>query len=184
MAKGKAFAPVGSVLQSLAHRFGLEAKLLESHLQQHWREVAGEHMAAHTWPDRIRFKKLYLIVESSVWAQQLTFLKPALIQTINAKVVGPVHTDIVARVGELSKVSSEREKGKGEGERSEDTLEAEVLREAVSHAHHVSDPDLRTRLTEVMAKALAVQERRARSRPTRRRVSAPPRPGPPTSRFP
>ncbi len=119
-------------------------------------------------------------MESSVWAQQLTFLKPALIQTINSKVAGPVLTDIVARVGELSNVSSEGEKGTGEGEGSEDTLEAEVLREAASHAHHVADPDLRTRLTEVMAKALAVQERRARSRPTRRRVSAPPRPGPPT----
>ncbi len=184
MAKGKTFAPVGSVLQGLAHRFGLESKLLESHLQQHWREVAGEHMAAHMWPDRIRFKKLYLIVESSVWAQQLIFLKPALIQTINAKAAGPLLTDIVARVGEPGKVKSEKVQGKrGENQR-EEMPEPEVLREAASHAHHVADPDLRTRLTEVMAKALAIQERRARSRPNRRRVSASSRPGPPWSRVP
>ena len=42
-------------------------------------------MGSHTWPAQIRFKKLYLVVRNSVWLQQLTFLKPALLAKLQAE---------------------------------------------------------------------------------------------------
>ncbi len=151
-----AFASVGSVLTRIAHRFGLETHLLEHRLRRHWPEVAGEQIAAHTRPDQVRFKKLYLVAESSVWAQQLTFLKPALIEKINAAGSRPIISDIVLRVGEVREVKSPKEKGKSEeGLPQEPVPLPECLAQAAVHGQHVKDPELRAQLTTVMARALS-----------------------------
>jgi hypothetical protein len=104
--------PVSSVLHGIARRFGMEAKLLEYRLRHCWHDIAGAHVAAHTRPDQIRFKKLYLIAEDSVWLQQLTYLKPALIDKINQTAGNEIVTDIVLRVGEVNEGKSKKAKGK------------------------------------------------------------------------
>src|SRR3972149_5523459 len=91
----------GTILSGLAKRLGLESRLLELRLQHHWHEIVGEPIASHTWPAQIRFKKLYLIVQNSVWLQQLTFLKPTLLAKINADAGTEFITEIVLRVGEI-----------------------------------------------------------------------------------
>ena len=92
---------VSSVLEGLARRLGLESKLLESRLRRNWVSIVGEPIASNTWPDQIRYKKLYLLVHNSVWLHQLTFLKPTLIHKLNTVAGGELITDIVLRVGEL-----------------------------------------------------------------------------------
>jgi predicted nucleic acid-binding Zn ribbon protein len=91
----------GNILSGLAKRLGLESRLLELRLQHRWHEIVGEPMASHTWPAQIRFKKLYLVVRNSVWLQQLTFLKPALLTKLQAESGTDVVTDIACRVGEI-----------------------------------------------------------------------------------
>src|SRR5437764_14345778 len=102
MRRGSFFASVSSILTNLAPRYGMEAKLLEWRLRRHWSEIAGEQIAAHTRPDQIRFKKLYLIVENSVWLQQLMFLKPTLLEKINEAADSQLVSDIMFRVGAVS----------------------------------------------------------------------------------
>jgi hypothetical protein len=150
------FFSVSSVLTKLAKRLGLEAKLLEAQLRRHWPEIAGEQIAAHTRPDQIRFKKLHLIVANSVWLQQLTFLKPTLLQKINEAAGSEIVADILFRVGEIKQVN--REQGTGTGEESDRPRPTpEALAEAGSHTTSITDPELRARLTEVMAEALSHQ---------------------------
>jgi hypothetical protein len=162
------FTPFGSVLASLAQRYGLGTKLLEYKLHQHWGMIAGDAVAAHTRPDTIRFKKLYLLVENSVWLQHLTFLKPALIERINASAGHPVVSDIVLRVGEVHPSARQKEKGKNEEERLSVSPPAEAVAEAAAYAEPVTDPDLRTRLAQVIAQALSIPQRPPeRDRPTR-----------------
>jgi hypothetical protein len=158
------FDSVGSVLKSLVHRYGLESKLLEYQLRRRWPEIAGEQIAAHTCPDGIRFRKLYLIVENSVWLHQLTFLKPTLLESINAAAVGPggspAVTDIVLRVGEVAGEAPERTRQQEKGTREEGPEvgpAAESLEQASAHAGAVNNPDLRARLAEVMAHALVAR---------------------------
>jgi hypothetical protein len=153
------FTPFGSVLASLAQRYGLGTKLLEYKLHQHWGMIAGDAVAAHTRPDTIRFKKLYLFVENSVWLQHLTFLKPALIERINASAGHLVVSDIVLRVGEVHQSARQKEKGKNEEERLSVTPPAETVAEAAAYAEPVTDPDLRTRLAQVIAQALSTPQR-------------------------
>ena len=82
----------GAILSGLAKRLGLETRLVELRIQQRWPEIVGEPMGSHTWPAQIRFKKLYLLVENSVWLQQLTFLKPALLAKLREAGVQTVQT--------------------------------------------------------------------------------------------
>jgi hypothetical protein len=153
MRKPSAFDSVSSVLTGLAKRLGLELMLQEAHLRRHWHEIVGEPVASHTRPDQIRYKKLHLVVESSVWLQQLIFLKPSLLEKINGAVGMPMIEDLVMRVGEVKDVKSETERVKG-GEMAQAEPTPEAIAEAEALAAPVSDPDLRARFAQVIAGAL------------------------------
>lgn len=148
------FNPVSSILTRVAHKLGLETRLLEFHLKRRWTEIAGAQIAAHTRPDQIRFKKLSLIVENSVWLQQLTFLKPTLLEKINESAGGKIMNEIVLRVGEVQPASGEKAEVKSE-ESDQPAPTPATMAEAAAHAAAVTDPDLRDRLTVVMANALS-----------------------------
>ncbi len=157
---------IGSVLAGLAHRLGLESKLLETRLHRRWSEIVGRQIATHTRPDQIRFKKLYVYVQHSVWLQQLTYLKPALLDKINAAAGESLVSDLVLRIGDFSPVSSP-------AEQRIDCLPGRVepppavKADAAHHAQAVRDPDLRHHFAAVMAQALTRSERdRAISRST------------------
>ncbi len=166
MAVSSFFDSVASVLSGIARRHGMEAKLLEHKLLKNWPDIAGEPVASHTRPDHIRFKKLYLIVENSVWLQHLTFLKPELIAKINEAAGRSVITDVVLRVGQVSRVDTEVRSSRFEVEQGTPTHELStsnlqpptaVLKEAEAHATAVTDPELRAKLADVMAQALTRQ---------------------------
>ena len=95
------FTPLTTVIAQFSKSYGLEMKILESHLQQEWSQIVGSQLAAHTWPDAVKFKKLFLLAENSVWLQQLMFLKPALLEKIHGRANGSLISDIVLRVGEI-----------------------------------------------------------------------------------
>ncbi len=139
---------VSSVLEGLARRLGLEAKLLESRLRRNWVSIVGEPIASNTWPDQIRYKKLYLLVHNSVWLHQLTFLKPTLIHKLNAVAGGELVTDIVLRVGEIpTRVVVSATPAHLDGDLPVSEVE---LAEASSHVSAIQDPGLRLRFTEVI----------------------------------
>lgn len=151
-------SPLASILDDIAQRFGLSVRLLEHRLQRHWAAIVGEHVAAHTRPDSIRFKKLYVIADSSVWVQQLTFLKPSLVASINATAGNPIVTDIALRVGEAEHHAHEDEPKLSSGSakmQPPHPLTPESLAEVSRHAEAIEDPGLRAHLADVMARALA-----------------------------
>ena len=159
--------PIASALGDIAQRFGLSVKLLEHRLQRQWPVIVGEHVAAHTRPESIRFKKLSVIADSSVWVQQLAFLKPSLLESINTAAGSPIVTDIVLRVGEVEyqapKDSSQSSNGLTQIQPAH-SLSPESLAEVSRHAEAVEDPDIRARLTQVMVRALAHPSDPQRSR--------------------
>lgn len=144
---------LSTILSGLAKRLGLQSHLFELRLQQQWREIVGEPIASHTWPAQIRFKKLYLVVRNSVWLQQLTFLKPTLLTKINERAGTEPIADITFRVGEIPgrdhqiAAPTQISRGPSVGEAA--------LIEAAAHAAAVQDPELRNRLTHVMAEAFS-----------------------------
>ena len=151
------FDSLGTILSGLAKRLGLESRLLELRLQRQWRDIIGEPIGSHTWPGQIRFKKLYLTVQNSVWLQQLTFLKPTLLEKLNREAGKELITEIVLRVGELPALDSGTD---STVQPSPQCPVSEIgLAEASAHATSVQDPELRARLAQVMAEALSRPER-------------------------
>jgi len=144
---------VSSILEGLARRLGLESKLLENRLRRDWSSIVGEPIASNTWPDQIRYKKLYLLVHNSVWLHQLTFLKPSLIHKLNDVADMEFITDIVFRVGALPTA----------GHRSASTTiprapvsppSEALIAEISAHVTTIQDPLLRDRLAQLMVRAL------------------------------
>lgn len=95
------FVPTGPVLDRLLKRFGLEVQHRAWELDQRWEETVGPQIASHTAVMEIKYRKLFVIVDSSAWMQQLTFLKNNLLSVINATFDKPMIRDIVFRVGSL-----------------------------------------------------------------------------------
>jgi len=142
-----------TILSGLAKRLGLQTHLFELRLQQQWREIIGEPIASHTWPSQVRFKKLHLIVRNSVWVQQLTFLKPTLLTKLNEQAGSEFITDIAFRVGEIPSPDSRTTDSTPSPQRP--AVNEAALIEAEAHAAAVQDPELRNRLTCVMAEAFS-----------------------------
>jgi hypothetical protein len=115
-------------------------------------------VAAHTRPESIRFKKLYVIADSSVWVQQLAFLKPSLLESINTAAGHSIVADIVLRIGEVEPqehiVGSESSSHLTTLQPAH-SLSPESLAEVSRHAEAVEDPGIRAHLTDVMVRALA-----------------------------
>ncbi len=148
---------LSNVLEGLARRLGLESKLLECRLRRNWVSIVGEPIASNTWPDQIRYKKLYLLVHNSVWLHQLTFLKPTLLQKLNTVAGGELITEIVLRVGEIpSRVVVSATTPTGDGD---PTISEAVLAETLPHVSAIQDPDLRLRFTLAISRNLRAPTR-------------------------
>jgi hypothetical protein len=147
----------GSILAGLAHRLGLESKLFEARLRRQWPDIVGEPIATHTRPDQIRFKKLTIFVHNSVWLQQLTFLKPVLLQKVNMMAGEPLVTEIVLRIGEFALERPALPQA-ASPDRVQHQPTAELLTEATLHTQGIQDQTLRDHLTAVMVQTLSRPE--------------------------
>ncbi|MBM4126137.1 MAG: DUF721 domain-containing protein [Nitrospira sp.] len=148
MAKAKSLDSFGTILSGLAKRLGLETRLLELRLQHDWHDIIGKPIASHTWPAQIRFKKLYLIVQNSVWLQQLTFLKPTLLAKLRDAIGTELIGEIVLRVGEVPSPRSAEEAASPGGNLSEVQIDADT----VSRTIGIQDLELRDRFTKVISR--------------------------------
>ena len=145
---------VSSVLEGLTRRLGLESKMLESRFRRDWVAIVGESIASNTWPDQIRYKRLYLVVRNSVWLHQLTYLKPTLLDKLNTVDGGALVTDIVLRVGELPEtghIPALPEALRATASRTSDALLVEIS----THVTAIQDPIIRNQLAQLMVQALA-----------------------------
>lgn len=154
---------VSSILEGLARRLGLESKLLENRLRRDWASIVGEPIASNTWPDQIRYKKLYLLVHNSVWMHQLTFLKPTLIHKLNEVAATDVVTDIVLRVGELPEADQIAALPESRPATASPPSAA-LLEEISTHVSTIQDPALRDHLAQLMAHSLARPRQRKAGR--------------------
>lgn len=165
MARPGTLDSFGTILSGLSKRLGLESRLVELRLQHQWSDIVGEPMASHTWPANIRFKKLYLIVRNSVWLQQLTFLKPALLTKLQADAGPELVTDIVGRVGELPSDLAVPSVDLNPDTRSVQSESSWA--EVVTHTTTIQDPSLRERFREVISRYPAPVPPQPAKRPSR-----------------
>jgi len=86
---------IGSILKRVLRRKGWERKLKEYQAVNLWEVTAGEAISGHTRPLRCEDSKLFVQVESPSWRNELTFLKPRLIQKLNQSLGDKIVSDII-----------------------------------------------------------------------------------------
>ena len=120
-------------------------------MQTQWKDIVGEVLAAHTWPTRIRFRKLFIAVETTVWLHQLTYLKSTLMEKIKSQAPGLSLKDLVFRIGEIP----EQQWDEPESSNVPPQVSPESLLAATEYTRKVSNEEIRYSLTRVISKALS-----------------------------
>jgi len=95
------FEPIQSVLKDVSKGSALALKLSQVQLQQEWEGLVGQTIAKHSYPESIRYKKLYLVADNSIWLQQLVFLKVTILKAIHSIMPDLDVTDIVLQIGPI-----------------------------------------------------------------------------------
>lgn len=90
-----------AILTRILKSYGLDGKLREWQAVQAWPEVVGEGIARHTRAEKVFRKKLYVLVDSPAWKQQLHFLKQDIVIRLNTAVGGEIVKDIQLTVGKV-----------------------------------------------------------------------------------
>ncbi len=98
-----AFESIHAVIQEVSKGSALTLKLSEARLQHEWEKLVGQTIAKHSYPESIRYKKLYLVADNSIWLQQLVFLKTTILEAIHSIMPDLMITDIVLRIGSVAK---------------------------------------------------------------------------------
>jgi hypothetical protein len=153
------FNSVHSVVQDLARSHGFEVRMWEYRLRMEWVTLVGQPLATYTLPDKLRFRKLSIIVGNSVWLQQLMFVKPALLEKIQSFCNPDLVTDIHFRIGTIPPPPHENSLASPTQVDSVFPLPAEAQQTISQVASVVSDSTLRESLTNLMAKALTSKGR-------------------------
>ena len=146
-----AFSSSRSVIKEISQSHGFAARLWEYRLQKQWKGLVGEVVAAHTWPTRIKFRKLHVSVDNSVWLHQLLYLKATLMENIQAQMEELQLEDIIFRIGELPEAREDT--GDETIDQAPVSPAAEIT--ASEYTQAVNDEELRDSLTRVIARALS-----------------------------
>lgn len=75
--------PIGEILFSAFKRRGMATKLEENAVLKFWPKTVGKQIAIQTQPDSLRGGTLFVKTTSSVWVQQLHFMKEDIRQKLN-----------------------------------------------------------------------------------------------------
>ncbi|PKN76881.1 MAG: hypothetical protein CVU52_02920 [Deltaproteobacteria bacterium HGW-Deltaproteobacteria-10] len=74
---------IGEILFSTFKRRGMAEKLEENAVLKFWPKAVGRQIALQTQPDSLRGGTLFVKATSSVWVQQLHFMKEEIRQKLN-----------------------------------------------------------------------------------------------------
>lgn len=92
---------VGEVLGNSLKRLDLSYRLSEYGVWPVWDEIVGKTIAVNAQPEKIRNGTLFVKVTSSVWMQQLQFMKEMIAEKLNHRLNREVVKNIFFVVGRI-----------------------------------------------------------------------------------
>ena len=135
-----------SVLKEVARDLNFEDKMEQVMLYRLWTAAVGEQIARNASPVLVRAGVLHVNVTSSVWVQELHFLRDMLLGKLNAGLSGQKIIDIRFKVGPVASPGRQHDEDVPLPELDDD----EKL-STQAQAAHISDPDVRQAFQELMA---------------------------------
>jgi hypothetical protein len=154
-------APVADLLDGILAGKPLARRLHEAKLWQVWDRVVGTQIADRARPVAFRDGVLTVIVGSAPWRQQLTFLKVEIVAKLNEAMGEPLVTDLFLKAGSLP--TATRPAAPPRPPRR--PLTAAEQEHIASLTAHITDPDLRAALAELLSRHLAERAAPANDQP-------------------
>lgn len=77
---------IGTILQNVIQGLGIEKRITEERAVVDWEEIVGRRIAEHARALRVSDGRLFVEVDSSVWAQELSLMRRQLLAEVNARV--------------------------------------------------------------------------------------------------
>src|SRR5512143_2743525 len=115
---------LSATLSRILKARGLEGRLREYRIFGLWDRTVGPAIARHARPQALRGKKLGLIVDSPAWMQQLSLMKPDIIEKLNRELGRETIGDITMRLGDVEQADRpEAEEGVAKAALSADERE-------------------------------------------------------------
>jgi hypothetical protein len=100
---------IGDVLDKSLKRFAPAMRLDEYGVWPVWNDVVGKSIAQNAQPEKIRNGTLFVKVSSSVWMQQLQYMKEMIAEKLNGRLNADVVKNIFFVVGRVSADGFEEE---------------------------------------------------------------------------
>jgi hypothetical protein len=152
--------PIHSILEKTLKALEIDLPLKAYSILGAWKEVVGESVARQTQPRSIRNRILFIDVSHPTWVQQLQFLKPTLLEKINAFLGEPQIQDIRFKVG---KISPTPPKPLRSPFLQEEELDENTLNRIEMLLQKVDDGELRKGLREILIKGVKLERSRKKS---------------------
>jgi len=134
-------------------------RVKEYGLWKSWDKMVGQNVARHCQPDRLKDGILFLKVNSSVWMQQLQFMKSIIIDKVNGFMGDNSVRDVRFQIGKLENL-----KETGGKPWKEISLPQEVVARIDMDLSSVRDTELRRILKKLRVKEAQVKAWRDQSR--------------------
>ncbi len=137
--------PLHDILKKYIKNHGLEGGAVLSTICNHWPEIVGQTIAAHTYPDIIRGKIFTLIVDSPQWMHHLSFYKDEILKKLHQYDI----KDIRFRQGKLPVIVAQSPEEPEDIELSDDDL-----RYIENTVKNIDDEELKKKFRTLIAHGL------------------------------
>ena len=90
---------LGEIISNIAPKLGIEKKLSGYQIHTRWKTLVGAKVAEHTCPSELKGGKLIVLTSSSVWLNELHYLKPKILKTLQELEPGFNIKEVVFKLG-------------------------------------------------------------------------------------
>ena len=154
---------LSKTIEKLLSARGLSGRLREYRVFTVWEQAVGGIIARHARPSAIRGRKLTVTVDSSAWMQQLSILRPELVEKLNGMLGGNAVEQVTLRIGEIAPAGETLSTAGRPAARPAASLTPEE-RDAIEHAvNKIADPAVRESFRHLMEKDLLSRQASRRS---------------------
>jgi hypothetical protein len=153
--------PIHSILEKTLKGLEIDLPIRTYSILRAWKEIVGEAVAGQTQPRAVRNRILFIDVSHSTWIQQLQFLKPTLLEKINA-FLGEAHIqDIRFKLGKIAPIHPAH--AKPHVWREED-LDEGILKRIENIIQKIDDEEVRRSLRDFLIKGANLEQYRKKSK--------------------
>ncbi len=151
---------IHSILEKTLKTLEIDVPLKTYSVVGAWNEIVGESVAGHSQPRSIRNKILFIDVAHPTWMQQLQFLKPTLLNQVNAFLGEPLIQDIRFKLGKISPPHPAPPKTLS---LEDESLDQGTLNRIENLLQEIDDEEVQGSLREVLIKGAKLERYRSKS---------------------